>query len=75
MMSVDHNKTVSQDHCLPIEITASALPLSCPLPGASVWNLHPKVFLPITDTGKATCPYCGTHYVMTDWHDEGGHHH
>jgi len=57
-----------------VTITSHDLPLSCPMQGEAVWNSHPKVFLPITDTGKATCPYCGTHYVMSDWH-EGGHHH
>jgi len=57
-----------------VTVSSHDLPLSCPMPNAPVWNSHPKVFLPITDTGHATCPYCGTHYVMSDWH-EGGHHH
>jgi uncharacterized Zn-finger protein len=29
-----------------------------------VWNHHPKVFLDVTKTGKAACPYCGTVYSL-----------
>lgn len=56
------------------EVTSQDLPLSCPMPGMAVWNSHPKVFLPIEETGTAKCPYCGAEYVQTDWHP-GGHHH
>jgi uncharacterized Zn-finger protein len=42
------------------------LPLSCPLPEHEVWNMHPRVYLPIEKTGEATCPYCGTRYVLED---------
>lgn len=47
-----------------IEVTAADLPLHCPLPGESVWNAHPRVFLPIEAKGEALCPYCGTRYVL-----------
>lgn len=46
------------------EIDPSELPLHCPLPGMSRWNAHPRVFLPIEETGEARCPYCGTRYVL-----------
>jgi len=42
------------------------LPLSCPTPDMSLWNSHPRVYLPIEDTGKAVCPYCGAVYVLED---------
>jgi uncharacterized Zn-finger protein len=42
------------------------LPLSCPLPEHEVWNMHPRVYLPIEKTGEATCPYCGAHYILED---------
>ena len=48
------------------EVTRADLPLSCPMPGMSLWNSHPKVYLPIEETGKATCPYCGAEYDLTD---------
>lgn len=47
-----------------IEVTRAQLPLSCPLPDDAVWNMHPRVYLPIEKTGEAVCPYCGTHYVL-----------
>jgi uncharacterized Zn-finger protein len=42
------------------------LPLSCPLPEDEVWNMHPRVYLPIEDStdGEATCPYCGARYRL-----------
>lgn len=42
------------------------LPLSCPMPGMYLWNSHPKVYLPIEETGEAKCPYCGARYHMLD---------
>ena len=42
------------------------LPLSCPMPGMYLWNSHPKVFLPIEETGEAKCPYCGAQYLLGD---------
>ncbi|MCH9742582.1 MAG: zinc-finger domain-containing protein [Proteobacteria bacterium] len=56
------------------EVTAQELPLSCPMPGMALWNAHPKVFLPIEETGQAKCPYCGAEYVLTDWSAHGHHH-
>lgn len=40
------------------------LPLSCPMPGMYLWNSHPKVFLPVEETGEAKCPYCGAEYYL-----------
>lgn len=48
------------------EINRSDLPLHCPMPGMSLWSSHPRVFLPIEDTGKAKCPYCGAEYTLVD---------
>ncbi|MDA8389790.1 MAG: zinc-finger domain-containing protein [Gammaproteobacteria bacterium] len=48
------------------EVTRADLPLHCPLPGMSLWNSHPRVFLPIEVTGEERCPYCGTLYVLKD---------
>lgn len=46
------------------EVSRADLPLSCPLPGQSLWNAHPKVYLPIEASGEARCPYCGAHYIL-----------
>ncbi|NCT57066.1 MAG: zinc-finger domain-containing protein [Legionella sp.] len=40
------------------------LPLSCPMDEMALWNAHPKVYLPMGDDGTATCPYCGTLFVL-----------
>lgn len=40
------------------------LPLSCPMPGMHLWNSHPRVFLPIEQTGTAKCAYCGATYQL-----------
>ena len=47
-----------------IEVTAADLPLHCPMPSMLLWNAHPRVFLPIENTGAALCPYCGTQYTL-----------
>ena len=54
------NKTSPQIHY----ISKQDLPVSCPLPSASHWNAHPRVFLTLDDDGKATCPYCSTVYIL-----------
>jgi len=48
-----------------IEITPDDLPLHCPMPSMLLWNSHPRVYLPIENTGEAMCPYCGTQYILT----------
>ena len=50
----------------PTPVKRADLPLSCPLPDAPVWNQHPKVYLPIENTGRAKCPYCGAEFVLED---------
>ena len=49
-----------------VEVSRAELPLSCPRPNQKLWNAHPRVFLPIEDSGATNCPYCGTHYTLKD---------
>ena len=51
-----------------IKIRRQQLPLHCPMPNSSLWDSHPRVFLPIADTpdGQIRCPYCGTLYILGD---------
>jgi len=42
------------------------LPLSCPTAEMVLWNSHPRVYLPIEETGHAMCPYCGAEYELQD---------
>ena len=56
-----------------IEVTSADLPLHCPTPSMMLWNAHPRVFLPIEETGVALCPYCGTKYVLHGGATAGKH--
>ena len=48
------------------KVTRADLPLHCPLPSMYLWNSHPKVYLPIEETGEAHCPYCSAAYRLVD---------
>ena len=48
------------------EITRAQLPVCCPLPGQSLWNAHPRVYLPLPVVQEAVCPYCEAHFVWVD---------
>ncbi|MCY4313609.1 MAG: zinc-finger domain-containing protein [Gammaproteobacteria bacterium] len=47
-----------------VRITPGDLPLHCPMPNMRLWDSHPKVYLPIEETGRERCPYCGTLYIL-----------
>jgi uncharacterized Zn-finger protein len=49
---------------LQYEITEKDLPLSCPAADMVLWNSHPRVYLPIEQTGWAKCGYCGAEYTL-----------
>jgi len=49
-----------------VTVTRAQLPLSCPMPDSSLWNSHPKVYIPLEKTGLAKCPYCGTEFTLAD---------
>jgi uncharacterized Zn-finger protein len=51
----------AEDH---YEVTRADLPLSCPMPSMTLWNSHPKVYLPIEASGHAKCPYCGAEFRL-----------
>jgi uncharacterized Zn-finger protein len=46
------------------DVTEEDLPLSCPMPQMYLWNSHPRVYLPVQQTGWAKCPYCGAEYTL-----------
>ncbi len=47
-------------------VTPRDLPAHCPPPGTTLWDSHPRVFLPFGSHGRARCPYCGAEYVLRD---------
>jgi len=56
-----------------IEVEAKDLPVFCPNPRMPLWSSHPRVFLDIEETGRASCPYCGTRYRLAGGPRKGGH--
>lgn len=48
------------------EVRREDLPLSCPTAEQKLWNSHPRVYLPIEETGAAICPYCSARYHLVD---------
>jgi uncharacterized Zn-finger protein len=55
-------------------ITKDDLPLHCPTKKISLWNSHPRVYLPVKNNGEALCPYCGTKYRLMDTASSTGNH-
>ncbi len=48
-----------------IEVKPGDLPIHCPLPGSSLWNSHPRVYIPVEENGgEAKCPYCGAIFKL-----------
>jgi len=48
------------------QVSRTNLPLSCPTLEQKLWNSHPRVYLPIEETGQVICPYCSAQYVLID---------
>jgi uncharacterized Zn-finger protein len=47
-------------------VSKNDLPLCCPMPDMILWNSHPRVYLPIEETGHAMCQYCGAEYTLKE---------
>jgi len=48
------------------KVSRGDLPFHCPPDGAPLWSMHPRVYLPLEQAGRAVCPYCGAEYVLED---------
>ena len=46
------------------EVTQDDLPVHCPMPGSSLWDSHPQVFIAFNKQGYGKCPYCGAEYHL-----------
>ena len=51
----------AKDH---YEVRSGDLPVHCPMPGSSLWNSHPRVFIAFDSKGNGKCPYCGAEYKL-----------
>jgi uncharacterized Zn-finger protein len=63
-MSFFPAKLIEPNAELQYTVTVKDLPLSFPMPDMSLWNSHPRVYLPIEASGSAKCPYCGAEYTL-----------
>jgi uncharacterized Zn-finger protein len=63
------NESLEFDNIGPFYVTNNDLPISCPLPEMALWNAHPRVYLPIVETGNASCPYCGAEYILREFEE------
>ena len=48
--------TAARSESKHVEVTAADLPLHCPTPAVALWSSHPRVYLPVAETGEARCP-------------------
>ncbi len=64
MNAPDASRGLQQAQDAVVEIDASDLPAFCPNPKMPLWSSHPRVYLELTETGKAMCSYCGTKYRL-----------
>ena len=49
------------------EVTPDDYPVHCPADDMSLWNAHPRVYIPVYDVGdEARCPYCSALFVMVE---------
>lgn len=50
-----------------ILVTKDDLPLHCPTADDSpLWSSHPRVFIPVEESGEASCPYCGNRFRLEE---------
>lgn len=48
-----------------VEVKHDDLPIHCPASTSSLWNSHPRVYIPVEENGgEARCPYCGTMFKL-----------
>ena len=57
--------TGSQQNAV-IEVRRDDLPVHCPMDNGTLWNSHPRVYIPVEEDGEAVCPYCGARYKLVD---------
>ena len=49
-----------------VVVRAPWAPVACPPEEDTLWNGHPRVYLPLHERKECKCPYCGTVYVREE---------
>ncbi len=57
----------------PVMVNPAELPVFCPNPAMPLWSSHPRVYLDVSASGEAMCPYCGTRYALAGGPRPSGH--
>ena len=60
------NNTQQKDEQQPVQVKREDLPAYCPTESMGLWNSHPRVYIPLDEKPEASCPYCGTQFVLVD---------
>lgn len=63
---MNHKQTKPEQSSEKIQLSRHELPLYCPRAEVPLWSAHPRVYLPIEETGEEICPYCSTHFILKD---------
>jgi uncharacterized Zn-finger protein len=63
MEKISNNQACTKNR---YEVSHADLPLSCPTKEMRVWDAHPRVYLPIKETGRAVCPYCDAEFILKE---------
>ncbi|MCW8934067.1 MAG: zinc-finger domain-containing protein [Gammaproteobacteria bacterium] len=48
------------------EVTQNDVPVHCPMPGSSLWDSHPRVYIAFNKNGEGKCPYCAADYHLKE---------
>ncbi len=48
------------------QVRRADLPVHCPPKDDPLWSSHPRVFIPVEDTGEARCPYCSALFRLVN---------
>ncbi len=65
-MPIQNDKPRQANASKKYEVTRADLPWHCPMPNMTLWDSHPKVYIPVEETGSAKCSYCGAEYTLKD---------
>lgn len=49
-----------------VKVNQADFPVSCPTKETPSWDMHPRVYIEMSDEKGGDCPYCGCHFEMSD---------
>ncbi len=49
-----------------IKVSKESLPVSCPPKDTPAWDMHPRVYIEMSDSKESNCPYCGNHFELVE---------